>query len=157
MTGQRRSQCRERPRCGVGCTAHRAKLALAAGPQGQRAQIVKSSDGTQLLQVDEPFDRAWALPGGSGPFEVWHWEYTRGVVAMAKAGSEAPGTSGSQFFVVTADDAGLPPDYAVAGKVTKGDVLAAPIQAILVEENLTTDAVTRDVFVNRDRGEKGLC
>jgi HlyD family secretion protein len=33
---------------------------------------------------------------------------------------------------------------------TKGDVLAAPIQAILVEENLTTDAVTRDVFVNRD-------
>jgi len=33
---------------------------------------------------------------------------------------------------------------------TKGGVLAAPIQAILVEENLTTDAVTRDVFVNRD-------
>src|SRR5688572_2798908 len=33
---------------------------------------------------------------------------------------------------------------------TKGDVLAAPIQAILVEEDLTTDAVSRDVFVNRD-------
>ncbi len=32
---------------------------------------------------------------------------------------------------------------------TKGGVLAAPIQAILVEEDLTTDAVTRDVFVNR--------
>ena len=29
-------------------------------------------------------------------------------------------------------------------------MLAAPIQSILVEENLTTDAVTRDVFVNRD-------
>jgi HlyD family secretion protein len=38
---------------------------------------------------------------------------------------------------------------------TKGGVLAAPIQAILVEENLTTDAVTRDVFVNRGgRAEK---
>ena len=46
--------------------------------------------------------------------------YTKGVVAMAKGGSEPPGTSGSQFFVVTADDAGLPPDYAVLGKVTNG-------------------------------------
>ena len=27
--------------------------------------------------------------------------YTKGVVAMAKTGAEAPGTSGSQFFVVT--------------------------------------------------------
>jgi HlyD family secretion protein len=33
---------------------------------------------------------------------------------------------------------------------TKGGVLAAPIQAILVDENLATDAVTRDVFVNRN-------
>ena len=38
---------------------------------------------------------------------------------------------------------------------TKGGVLAAPIQAILVEEDLTTDEVTRDVFVHRDgRAEK---
>lgn len=47
-------------------------------------------------------------------------KYTLGVVAMAKTGAEAPGTSGSQFFVVTADDAQLPPDYAILGKVTKG-------------------------------------
>ncbi len=40
---------------------------------------------------------------------------------MAKTELEKPGTSGSQFFIVTAEDAGLPPDYAVAGKVTKGD------------------------------------
>jgi HlyD family secretion protein len=33
---------------------------------------------------------------------------------------------------------------------TKGGVLAAPIQAILVEEDLTTDEVSRDVFVNRN-------
>jgi HlyD family secretion protein len=33
---------------------------------------------------------------------------------------------------------------------TKGDVLAAPIQAILVDEDLTTDVVRRDVFVNRN-------
>jgi peptidyl-prolyl cis-trans isomerase B (cyclophilin B) len=46
--------------------------------------------------------------------------YTEGVVAMAKTAAEAPGTSGSQFFVVTGADIGLPPEYAVIGKVTKG-------------------------------------
>ena len=46
--------------------------------------------------------------------------YTKGVVAMAKTGAEPAGTSGSQFFVVTAQDAGLPPDYALLGKVTSG-------------------------------------
>jgi peptidyl-prolyl cis-trans isomerase B (cyclophilin B) len=46
--------------------------------------------------------------------------YTLGLVAMAKTQAEAPGTSGSQFFVVTAQDAGLPPDYAVLGEVDKG-------------------------------------
>jgi cyclophilin family peptidyl-prolyl cis-trans isomerase len=46
--------------------------------------------------------------------------YTKGVVAMAKTGAEAPGTSGSQFFVVTGADVGLPPDYAIVGTVTKG-------------------------------------
>jgi cyclophilin family peptidyl-prolyl cis-trans isomerase len=46
--------------------------------------------------------------------------YTKGVVAMAKTGNEPPGTAGSQFFVVTADDAQLPPDYALLGKVTSG-------------------------------------
>ena len=47
-------------------------------------------------------------------------KYTKGVVAMAKGGAEPPGTSGSQFFVVTGDDVGLPPDYALLGKVTSG-------------------------------------
>jgi peptidyl-prolyl cis-trans isomerase B (cyclophilin B) len=47
-------------------------------------------------------------------------KYTKGVVAMAKTPTEAPGTSGSQFFVVTGADIGLPPEYAVIGKVTEG-------------------------------------
>jgi len=46
--------------------------------------------------------------------------YGKGIVAMAKTATEAAGTSGSQFFVVTGEDAGLPPDYALLGKVTKG-------------------------------------
>ena len=39
---------------------------------------------------------------------------------MAKTRAEAAGTSGSQFFVVTGDDAGLPADYAIVGEVTEG-------------------------------------
>ena len=39
---------------------------------------------------------------------------------MAKGGADAPGASGSQFFVVTGADVGLPPDYALVGRVTKG-------------------------------------
>jgi cyclophilin family peptidyl-prolyl cis-trans isomerase len=46
--------------------------------------------------------------------------YTEGVVAMAKSAAEPPGTSGSQFFVVTGVNAGLPPEYAILGIVTKG-------------------------------------
>ena len=48
--------------------------------------------------------------------------YERGVVAMAKSSAEPPGTSGSQFFVVTAPGAAdLPPDYAVLGEVAAGE------------------------------------
>ena len=46
--------------------------------------------------------------------------YTEGVVAMAKSAAEPPGTAGSQFFVVTGVNAGLPPEYAILGVVTKG-------------------------------------
>jgi cyclophilin family peptidyl-prolyl cis-trans isomerase len=45
--------------------------------------------------------------------------YTHGLVAMAKTQTQSPGTSGSQFFVMTASSS-LPPDYAVLGKVVRG-------------------------------------
>jgi cyclophilin family peptidyl-prolyl cis-trans isomerase len=76
--------------------------------------------------------------------------YTKGVVAMAKTGVEAPGTSGSQFFVVTGDDVGLPADYAIVGKVTQGiDVVERigaqggpdehPLQPIVIEKVTVTE------------------
>lgn len=46
--------------------------------------------------------------------------YTKGVVAMAKSSAEPPGRSGSQFFVVLTADAGLPPEYALVGRVDEG-------------------------------------
>ena len=47
-------------------------------------------------------------------------EYTKGIVAMAKTETEAPGTSGSQFYVVTGANVGLPAEYALLGEVTEG-------------------------------------
>ena len=55
--------------------------------------------------------------------------YPKGAVAMAKAGNEPPGTAGSQFFVVTGD-AGLPPEYALVGKVTDGLEVVEKIGAL---------------------------
>ena len=71
--------------------------------------------------------------------------YSEGVAAMAKAGNEPAGTSGSQFFVVT-NDSSLPPDYALLGRVKKGlDVVHAidlvpagpderPISPVVIEK-----------------------
>ncbi|HET6866926.1 MAG TPA: peptidylprolyl isomerase [Solirubrobacteraceae bacterium] len=47
-------------------------------------------------------------------------QYVRGVVAMAKTQTDPSGASGSQFFVVTGANVGLPPQYAVAGNVVSG-------------------------------------
>jgi cyclophilin family peptidyl-prolyl cis-trans isomerase len=71
--------------------------------------------------------------------------YTKGIVAMAKSSSDPPGSSGSQFFVVTGADAGLPPEYALVGKVSQGmDVVERigklgtpqekPKQTVLIEK-----------------------
>jgi peptidyl-prolyl cis-trans isomerase B (cyclophilin B) len=61
-------------------------------------------------------------------------KYTKGVVAMAKTEIEDPGTSGSQFYVVTADDAQLPPDYALLGKVTAGQDVVERIGLVRTDE-----------------------
>jgi peptidyl-prolyl cis-trans isomerase B (cyclophilin B) len=49
---------------------------------------------------------------------------------MAKSATEPPGRSGSQFFVVTAPDAGLPPDYALVGEVTDGLEVVQAIEGL---------------------------
>ena len=56
--------------------------------------------------------------------------YSEGIVAMAKGAADPPGASGSQFFVVTATDAGLPPEYAVVGNVTEGMETVSAIEAL---------------------------
>lgn len=90
-------------------------------------------DGTAFHRTVEGFVIQGGDPNGDGTGGP-NWKttekpadttkYTEGVVAMAKTGAEAPGTSGSQFFIVTGADVGLPPEYAVAGKVVKGQKIA---------------------------------
>jgi cyclophilin family peptidyl-prolyl cis-trans isomerase len=46
--------------------------------------------------------------------------YSEGVAAMVQPANDPPGTSGSQFFIVTAADANLPADSALLGEVTRG-------------------------------------
>lgn len=57
-------------------------------------------------------------------------EYTRGTVAMAKTEAQPPGRSGSQFFVVTAADASLPPVYALLGEVSSGQGVVNRIEKL---------------------------
>jgi cyclophilin family peptidyl-prolyl cis-trans isomerase len=67
--------------------------------------------------------------------------YTRGTVAMAKTSAEPPGRSGSQFFVVTSADAGLPPEYALVGKVSSGFATARRIEALGTREEKPSQTV----------------
>jgi peptidyl-prolyl cis-trans isomerase B (cyclophilin B) len=78
-----------------------------------------------VIQGGDPLGDGQGGPGYSvveAPPASLH--YTRGTVAMAKTQTEPTGASGSQFFVVTAEDAtvsaGLTPDYALLGKVVSG-------------------------------------
>jgi cyclophilin family peptidyl-prolyl cis-trans isomerase len=65
---------------------------------------------------------------------------------MAKSAAEPPGTSGSQFFVVTAVNAGLRPEYAILGKVTSGLPIVEKIGRL---GNPANDKPTRRVAVLR--------
>ncbi len=73
-------------------------------------------------------------------------QYTKGVVAMAKTGAEPPGAAGSQFFVVTGQNARLTPDYALLGKVTKG---LAVVERIGRLGNPQTQQPTRRVVLQQ--------
>jgi cyclophilin family peptidyl-prolyl cis-trans isomerase len=61
-------------------------------------------------------------------------QYTKGVVAMAKTQLEKPGTSGSQFFIVTGEAVQLPPEYALLGKVTAGQDVVEKIAASATDQ-----------------------
>jgi len=115
------------------CGAFTVTLDLETAPKTAASLVALAKDGYFddtifhrvvpgfVIQGGDPTQSGAGGPGYSTvdtpPSDA---KYTKGVVAMAKTQVEAPGTSGSQFFVVTGEDAGLPPDYAIVGNVTDG-------------------------------------
>lgn len=69
-----------------------------------------------MIQGGDPEGTGRGGPGYRFDDELFSGDYTRGTVAMANAG---PDTNGSQFFIMHADY-GLPKDYVIFGRVTKG-------------------------------------
>jgi len=78
--------------------------------------------------------------------------YPVGTVAMAKTGAEAPGTSGSQFFIVTgAQGSSLTPDYSIAGTVSEGLEVVKRIG----ELGSASEQPTKQVVIEKATLEKG--
>ena len=94
------------------------------------------SGGPFVIQGGDPLGNGLGGPGYSvrekPPASVHYTKYT---VAMAKTATEPAGTSGSQFFVVTASDAGLPPQYALVGRVTSGQDVVDRIAKMPTADN----------------------
>lgn len=84
-----------------------------------------------VIQGGDPRGDGTGGPGYSVTEEPpQNLSYTEGTVAMAKTEAEPPGRSGSQFYVVTGADAGLPPDFALVGEVSDGMNAVRRIEAL---------------------------
>lgn len=104
--------------------------------------VIQGGDPTQEGNGGPGYATVDAPPEGT--------TYVKGVVAMAKTSVDPPGTSGSQWFVVTAEDAGLPADYAVVGRVSDGlDVVEKIGQLGDEAEQPTEPVVVEAVTVGR--------
>ena len=100
-------------------------------------RVAKAPDGTPfVIQGGDPLGTGEGGPG----YQVVErppagLRYTHDVVAMAKTQADPPGASGSQFFIVSGADAGLPADYALLGQVSAGDAVVAKIAAVATDAN----------------------
>lgn len=99
--------------------------------------VVQAGDPTGSGNGGAGYDVIEAPPAGT--------RYVRGTVAMAKGEIDDAGTSSSQFFIVTAPDAGLPSDYAVLGRVVDG--LEAVDRIGDVPTDPTTEIPTEPVVI----------
>lgn len=129
------------------CGTIKVRLAVGRAPKTTSAWAGlarnKYFDGLTFHRIAAPGGNDFVIQGGDpegtgngGPgYSVVeappkNTRYLQYVVAMAKTGAEAAGTSASQFFIVTAPDAGLPPDYALLGEVVGGKAAVKRIAAV---------------------------
>lgn len=94
-------------------------------------RIAKPGGNDFVVQGGDPLGTGNGGPGYSvvepPPKSISYDQWT---VAMAKTQAEKPGTSGSQFFVVTAEQAPLPAEYALLGTVVEGRGVVRRIAAV---------------------------
>ena len=119
------------------CGTIRIRLAVRTSPKttASFAGLARNSfyDGLTFHRIAKPGGNDYVIQGGDplgtgngGPgYTVVEdppgdTRYRRYVVGMAKAENERQGTSGSQFFIVTAAEAPLPAAYAILGRVVGG-------------------------------------
>ncbi|HEY8743069.1 MAG TPA: peptidylprolyl isomerase, partial [Chloroflexota bacterium] len=70
--------------------------------------------------------------------------YTAGAVAMANSG---PNTNGSQFFICTASDTSLPPNYTYFGKVVQGMDAVTAISKVTLKADPADPSGTKSLPV----------
>ncbi|MGH2703655.1 MAG: peptidylprolyl isomerase [Actinomycetota bacterium] len=78
-------------------------------------------------------------------------KYLKGTVAMAKSQDEAPGTSGSQFFIVPGTEAEqqLGPDYSVLGHVVSGADVLDKIQGVGTGTGANSEKPSKTIYIDR--------
>ena len=141
------------------CGSFTVRLDVKASPKTSASFVSlvqdKFFDGTVFHRIVPGFviqggDPTASGQGGPGYLTVdkppASAKYVHGVVAMAKTQAQAAGTSGSQFFVVTAPDAHLPPDYAILGRVVQGIGVVDRIGKL---GDVNTEQPTRVVEIER--------
>jgi cyclophilin family peptidyl-prolyl cis-trans isomerase len=133
------------------CGTLRIRLSSISWPKttASFAGLVRNKffDGLTFHRIAKPGGNDYVIQGGDplgtgngGPgYSIFETppsttKYPRYTVAMAKSQDERAGTSGSQFFIVTAPaGAPLDPDYAVIGKVTSGQNVVRRIARVATD------------------------
>lgn len=127
--------------------ANFVKLAKSGFYDGTRFHRVIEGfmiQGGDPLSKDESQRSYWGTGGPDYRFDdelTGKETYPQGTLAMANAG---PNTNGSQFFIVTANPAPLPPSYTVFGKVISGMDVALAIEKVQTNQR---DMPLEDVLV----------
>src|SRR3954447_21842280 len=135
------------------CGTIRIRLAVARAPKTTASFVglvrTKFFDGLSFHRIAKPGGNDFVIQGGDplgtgdgGPGYIVvekppkSTRYRLYAVAMAKSPTQPPGTSGSQFFIVTARDAQLPPEYAILGKVVGDKHAVQRIAAVPTDPGL---------------------
>lgn len=89
-----------------------------------------------VIQGGDPSGNGTGGPGYMFEDEPVTKDYDKGIVAMANAG---PDTNGSQFFIMLEDNATLPKNYTIFGKVTSGQDVVDQIRVGDVMQKVTVE------------------